>query len=122
MVKRRIPGSGEIWHINGDPATGKEFKGPHFYIVLSQPTLAAALGVVNCVPITSAGGQVRSHSVHVVIDGSSTTDGTVTGVALCHVIRSFDMVARGAKYKTTLDDAVMDEVVEKVIDLLDPQI
>ena len=39
MVSRRVPQKGEIWHVNGDPVEGREFKGPHYYLVISQREL-----------------------------------------------------------------------------------
>lgn len=36
MIKRRTsPARGEIWHVNGDPQAGHEFKGAHYHLVIS---------------------------------------------------------------------------------------
>ena len=43
MGSGRVPQKGEIWHVNGDPVEGREFKGLHYYLVISQCELVAAL-------------------------------------------------------------------------------
>lgn len=122
MVKRRTtPARGEIWHINGDPQAGKEFKGAHYYAVISAGELNAAFQTAICVPITSAGVFARSEGVTVVIDGSSTDTGKITGVALPFAVRALDLKARGAQYAATLEPHVMDEITALLIDIIDPQ-
>jgi mRNA interferase ChpB len=119
---RRIPAKGEIWYVDGDPVTGHEFKGAHYYLVLSQRDLVKALGTAICVPITSGGDKPRSEAVTVYIDGGSTDKGNVTGVALCHQVRALDLSSRRAIYKATAYSHITDEILAKVVDLLDPRL
>ncbi|NIF24545.1 type II toxin-antitoxin system PemK/MazF family toxin [Candidatus Pantoea multigeneris] len=121
MVSRRIPQKGEIWHVNGDPVSGKEFKGPHYYLVISVRELVAALGTAVCIPVTSGGQAARSAAVTVYIDGSSTDTGKVTGVALCYQLSSLDLPARNASFSAKVEPHVMDEILAKIVDLIDPQ-
>lgn len=121
MVSRRVPQKGEIWHVNGDPVEGREFKGPHYYLIISQRELVAALGTAVCVPVTSGGGASRSQGVTVYLDGNSTDTGKVTGVALCYQVRSLDLTARRASYAATVEPHVMDEILSLVVDLIDPR-
>lgn len=121
MVSRRVPKKGEIWHVNGDPVEGREFKGPHYYLVISQRELVAALGTAVCVPVTSGGGASRSQGVTVYLDGNSTDTGKVTGVALCYQLRSLDLTARRASYVATVEPPIMDEILSLVVDLIDPR-
>lgn len=122
MIKRRnTPARGEIWHVNGDPQAGKEFKGPHYYLVISAFELNAAFQTAICIPITSAGAFSRSEGVTVVIDGSSTDTGAVTGVALPFAVRSLDLKSRGAVYVATAGQHIIDEVTALLIDIIDPQ-
>ncbi|GAA0353070.1 type II toxin-antitoxin system PemK/MazF family toxin [Morganella psychrotolerans] len=122
MVRRKsTPAKGDIWHVNGDPASGKEFKGPHYYLVISDQGINQALGVAICLPITSGGGLARSQSVTVSIDGSSTDKGLVTGVVLCYQIRTMDLAARKASYHSKVAPEIMDEVLGIVVDIIDPQ-
>ncbi|UCQ29525.1 type II toxin-antitoxin system PemK/MazF family toxin (plasmid) [Edwardsiella tarda] len=118
--RRRIPSKGEIWHVNGDPAAGNEFQGPHYYLVLSVRELSATFGTPICVPITSGGLFARAHGVTVSLDGSSTDTGKVTGVVLCFALRALDLTARQAQYVAKVDPAIMDEVLSIVVDIIDP--
>lgn len=118
---KRTPAKGEIWHVNGDPVTGHEFQGPHYYLVLSEKKLVAALGTAVCVPVTSGGNQARSKAVTVWLDGDSTDTGKITGVVLCYQLRSLDLVACKGRYAATVSPWVMDEILGMVVDLIDPQ-
>lgn len=120
MVRRRTPQKGDIWHINGDPVEGREFKGPHYYLVISPGELVAALGTAVCIPVTSGGGAARSKAVTVYLDGNSTDTGKVTGVALCYQLRSLDLAARKAIYAAKVEPHIMDEILAMVVDLIDP--
>lgn len=119
--KRRIPSKGEIWHIDGDPVSGREFKGAHYYLVISEQALVAKLGTAICVPITSGGGLARSASVTVYLDGNSTDTGKITGVALCYQVRALDLAMRGATYVAKAETHIVNEVLGLVVDLIDPQ-
>ncbi|MGL5385776.1 MAG: type II toxin-antitoxin system PemK/MazF family toxin [Serratia sp. (in: enterobacteria)] len=122
MIKRRTsPARGEIWHVNGDPQAGREFKGAHYYLVISEHAINTAFSTAICVPITSAGAFARSEGVTVVIDGSSTDTGKVTGVALPFAIRALDLKAREATYAATAEPHIVDEVTALMIDIIDPQ-
>ncbi|EOS93549.1 type II toxin-antitoxin system PemK/MazF family toxin [Erwinia tracheiphila] len=121
MVTRRVPQKGEIWHVNGDPVEGREFRGPHYYLVISPRELVAALGTAVCIPVTSGGGAARSQAVTVCLDGNSTDNGRVTGVALCYQLRSLDLTARKASYAARVAPHIMDEIISMVIDLIDPR-
>ncbi|MBE8598126.1 type II toxin-antitoxin system PemK/MazF family toxin [Xenorhabdus sp. BG5] len=123
MVRsRNFPSKGEIWHANGDPVSGREFKGAHYYLVISEFALNQKLGTALCVPITSGGGIARSEAVTVYLDGSSTDTGKITGVVLCYQIRSLDLNERKATYSAQATPGIVDEILTKVIDILDPQL
>lgn len=117
----RIPKKGEIWYVDPDPTSGKELRNPHYFIVVSEQVLNNALGVSICCPISTGGNAARSQSVTVVIDGNSTKSGKISGVILCHQVRALDLVAREAKFSTEAEPYLIDEVVMKLIDLIDPQ-
>ncbi|MDX7998581.1 type II toxin-antitoxin system PemK/MazF family toxin [Xenorhabdus sp. Reich] len=123
MVRRRhVPSRGEIWHANGDPVSGREFKGAHYYLVISEFALNQKLGTALCVPITSGGGLARSEAITVYLDGSSTDTGKITGIALCYQIRSLDLNECKATYAAQVEPDIVDEILAKVIDILDPQL
>ena len=121
MAKTKKPHKGQIWHINGDPVSGKEFKGPHYYLVITDSQLNNALGTTLCAPITSGGRTSRTQSVTVYLDGSSTDTGKITGCVLCYQLRSLDLLAQKANYSATLEESVFEEVLGKIIDIIDPQ-
>ncbi|WP_456310070.1 type II toxin-antitoxin system PemK/MazF family toxin [Serratia proteamaculans] len=121
MVSRRVPQKGEIWHVNGDPVEGREFNGPHYYLVISPRELVTALGTAVCVPVTSGGGAARSKAVTVYLDGDSTDTGRVTGVALCYQLRSLDLAACNASFTAKVEPHIMDEILSVVVDLIDPR-
>ncbi|HHR5880499.1 TPA: type II toxin-antitoxin system PemK/MazF family toxin [Providencia alcalifaciens] len=122
MVKAKRPHKGQIWHINGDPVAGKEFKGPHYYLVVTDTQINTALGTSICVPITSGGSRARTQNVTVYLDGSSTDTGNITGCILCYQLRSLDLIARKATYSATLNEDIFEEVLSNIIDIIDPQI
>lgn len=117
----RIPQKGEIWCVDPDPTSGKELRNPHYFIVVSEQALNKALGVAICCPISTVANAARSQSVTVVLEGNSTKSGSVSGVILCHQIRVLDLTARQAKFSTTAEPYLVDEVVTKLVDLIDPQ-
>jgi mRNA interferase ChpB len=121
MVTRRSPDKGQIWHVDGGPVEGREFRGPHYYLVISPRELTDALGTTLCVPVTSGGAASRSQGVTVYLDGDSTDTGKVTGVAMCYQLRSLDLTARHATYTCTVEPHILDEIISLVVDLIDPR-
>lgn len=117
----RIPKKGEIWYIDPDPTKGRELRNPHYFIVISDQLLNKALGTAICCPISSGANAARSQNVTVVIDGNSTQSGQVTGVILCHQVRALGLKERRAKFATIAEDYLVDEVIMKLVDLIDPQ-
>lgn len=114
----RAPKKGEIWYIDPDPTKGKELHRPHYFIVITDELLNKALGTALCCPISTGGNAARSQSVTVTLDGNSTKSGKITGVILCHQLRALD---RQAKFATKAEDYLIDEVIMKLVDLIDPQ-
>lgn len=117
----RVPQKGDIWYIDPDPTKGCELRHPHYFIVISDALLNQALGTAICCPISSGGNAARSQSVTVVLDSGSTKAGTVTGVILCHQVRALDLSAQQAKFATEAESYLIDEVIVKLVDLIDPQ-
>jgi mRNA interferase ChpB len=118
MSKQHIPHRGDVYWINPDPIAGREMKGTHRFVVIT-PKEINALGIVTTIPITSGGIFSRNAGVTVSISGHDTT-----GVAVCNHIRSFDIEARvragSARYIETLDTWTTDEIINRVISIIDP--
>ncbi len=122
MVKRQVPGKGDIWLINPDPTSGHELRGPHYFLVVTESTLNNAMGVSLCCPISTVAIGARSAGVTVAITSDSTEKGTVRGVVLCHQIRALDLKERKAQFHTKAESHLIDEVVMKLVDIIDPQL
>ena len=117
----RVPKKGEIWHVDPDPTKGSELRRSHYFIVVTDELLNRALGTALCCPISTGGKAARSQNVTVALEGNSTASGTITGVILCHQVRALDLAARQAKFATIAEDYLIEEVVMKLVDLIDPQ-
>ena len=83
------------------------------------PAAINALGVVMTVPVTSAGSFAKNMGLTVVITGHDTR-----GVAVCNQVRSFDIEAReqagSARYVETLNPTTYDEIIARVVSVIDP--
>ena len=71
-------------------------------------------------PVTSGGDFSRRNGLTVPITGHDTK-----GVALCNQLRAFDISARvktgGARYVETLNPSISDEIVNRVVSIIDPE-
>lgn len=120
MIKNRIPQKGDVYWIDLNPISGHEIKDRHRYVVIT-PKEINKLGIIMAVPITSAGNFSRLHGLTVTITGHDTT-----GVAVCNQVRSFDIEARikskTARYIETLESEIIEEIINRVISIIDPAI
>jgi mRNA interferase ChpB len=118
MSRRRIAQRGDVYWINPNPIAGREIKDQHRFVVIT-PKEINALGIAMTVPITSGGAFYRDTGLTVPITGHDTV-----GVAVCNQVRSFDLDAReragSARYVETLDKATIEEIVSRVISVIDP--
>lgn len=119
MSRHRIAQRGDIYWIDPNPVAGRELKDRHRFVVITTKEINA-LGVVMTVPITSGGAFARDLGLTVPITGRDTT-----GVAVCNQVRSFDIEARvrtgNARYIETLDTVTAEEIVSRVISVIDPE-
>lgn len=94
-------------------------KNRHRFVVIT-PKEINALGVCMTVPVTTGGLMPRNVGLAVPITGHETT-----GVAVCNQVRSFDIEARvragSARFIEALDQATTDEIVTRVVSVLDPE-
>lgn len=77
------------------------------------------VGMCLTVPITRAGAFTRKAGLAVNILGQKTT-----GVALCNQVRALDILERvkqkSAQHVDTLDAATTNEIVARVVSMIDP--
>ena len=118
MSKRPLPQRGDVYWIDPNPIAGREIKDRHRFVVIT-PKEINALGIAMTVPVTRGGLFARATGLTVPILGHDTT-----GVAVCNQVRSFDLDARvragSARFIETLDAATVDEIVSRVISVIDP--
>ncbi len=97
---------------------GGEMKDKHRFVIIT-PKEINALGSVMAIPVTTGGSFSRAQGLTVPILGHDTT-----GVAICNQIRSLDLQARvtagSAKYVETLDLVTVNEIIDRVISIIDP--
>lgn len=111
----RIPGRGEIWHVNLNPVAGKEQQGLRPVLVVSDKEFNRS-GLVLVCPVTQGGNQARFAGFAV----SLMNTGTETqGVAMCNQLRTIDYVARAARFVEDAPDCVIDDVLARLQTLLD---
>ena len=115
---RRVPQRGDVYWIDPNPVAGREMSGRHRFVVVT-PVEINKLGVSITVPVTSGGAFARLKGLTVPLFGSDTT-----GVAVCNQARSFDIQARvlagSARFIETLDSDTADEIVSRLVSVLEP--
>lgn len=114
MVRNNVPHRGDVYLID----LGTETNAPHLCVVIS-PREINLVGTCLTVPIATGVAFARRAGLAVNISSDKTT-----GVALCNQVRALDIVAR-AKLKTarhvdTLDPDTTDEIVARVVSMIDP--
>jgi mRNA interferase ChpB len=118
MPRGRHPRPGDVYWIDPNPVAGREMKDRHRFVVIT-PAQINALGLAMTVPVTTGGGFARNSGLTVAISGHDTT-----GVAVCNQVRTFDIDARvragSARFVETLDQAITDEIVSRVLSVIDP--
>ena len=110
----RIPGRGEIWHVNLNPVAGKEQQGLRPVLVVSDKEFNRSGSVLIC-PVTQGGKQARFAGFAV----SLMNTGTETqGVVMCNQPRTINYAARAARFVEDVPDHVVDEVLARLQTLM----
>lgn len=118
MVRSNIPRRGDVFLVDLNPVEGNEMRDDHRCVVIT-PREINLVGMCLTVPITTGGTFTRRAGLAVNISGHKTT-----GVALCNQVRALDIVERvkqkTAKHVDTLDASTTDEIVARVVSMIDP--
>lgn len=118
MNARRVPQRGDVYWIDPNPVAGREMRDRHRFVVVT-PSEINKLGISMTVPVTSGAAFARLKGLTVPLKGSD-----ATGLAVCNQVRSFDIQARvlagSAGYVETLDAATHDEIVNRLVSVLEP--
>jgi mRNA interferase ChpB len=119
-----MPGSrrispGDVYWIDPDPVAGREMKDRHPFVVIT-PREINRLGVAMTVPLTTGGLFARGLGLTVEVAGES-----IRGFAVCNQVRAFDLETRvragSARYVETLGEATTNEIISRVLSVIDPE-
>jgi len=106
-----VPNRGDIVHLDFDPASGREIKGPHYGLVLSGKSFNQH-GLAMICPISQgAAASARTYGTVVTLMGSGTD---TQGAVHCHQLKSLDWRARKVRLKKTVPHLIIDEVLARV--------
>ncbi len=106
---------GDIYHVDLNPAKGREQAGPRHVIILSLLEFNR-LGTPLVCPITQSGDFARDRGFAVSLNGAGTK---THGVVLCNQPRLLDLLHRGATFAEKAPPVIIDDVIAKVMTLLE---
>jgi len=107
---------GEIWLVSLDPTLGHEQKGRRPVLIVSPEAFNQVTKLPVVLPITSGGSFARTAGFAVTLTGAGTK---TTGVVRCDLPRTLDLAARGGRKLESLPDAIMDEVLAKILPIFE---
>ena len=108
---------GDIVHLQFEPASGTEMKGPHFGLVVSPAEFNARFRKAWICPISQGEADVaRDASFLVTLMG---TGCKTVGSIHTHQLKSLDYVARQARKVESVPGVVIDEVLDRLRAVLD---
>jgi len=106
-----IPGRGDIVHLEFDPASGQEMRGPHFALVLSG-RIFNQRGLAMLCPISQgAAANARSYGTVVSLIASGTE---TQGAVHCHQLKSLDWRLRKLRFKEAAPKSIVDDALARV--------
>lgn len=107
---------GEIWLVVLDPTQGHEQRGRRPVLIVSPEAFNRVTKVPVVLPITTGGSFARNAGFAVSLAGAGTK---TTGVVRCDQPRALDLRARGGKKLESVPDAIVDEVLARVIPIFE---
>lgn len=111
------PDLGDILHLTFDPASGREMKGDHYCIILTPKAFNQRFGLAWTCPITTGRQELARGLTAIPLMGTGLK---VSGLVLCHQIKALDWAARKARKVDRLQGAVLDQILEVCLAILDP--
>ena len=110
-MAKYIPDRGDIVHLQFDPSSGQEMKGPHFGLVVSSKEFNGN-GLAMICPISQgAASSARSFGTVVTLMGAGTD---TQGMVHCHQLKSLDWSVRKARLKERAPSVVIDDVMARI--------
>jgi mRNA interferase MazF len=111
---RYVPDRGDIVWLQFSPQVGHEQAGHRPALVVSPRAYNRTVGLALLCPITS---HVKGYPFEVVLPKGLKAKGAI----LCDQLKSLDWRVRKAKKADTVGRDIMDEVVARILPLLDPE-
>ena len=105
---------GDIYLVSLDPTEGHEQRGYRPVLIVSPTEFNEATSLPVVLPITTGGRFARRSGFAVPISGIKTT-----GVVRCDQPRVLDLEARNGRKVDTLPEAILAEVLAKVITIFE---
>ncbi len=115
MARGYVPDQGEVVWLRFDPQAGHEQAGHRPALVVSPKAYNGKVGLALLCPITS---RVKGYPFEVLFPPESEVDGAV----LADQVKSLDWRVRKAKRFAVAPREVVDEVLAKILALLEPQL
>jgi mRNA-degrading endonuclease toxin of MazEF toxin-antitoxin module len=109
---------GDIYLVSLDPTEGHEQQGTRPVLIVSPDKFNALTKVPIVVPITSGGNFARTAGFAVSLDSVGTR---TKGVVRCDQPRPIDLSARKARKLESVPDAIIDDVLARIVTLFSPQ-
>jgi len=106
-----VPNRGDIVHLDFDPSSGREMKGPHFGLVMSGKDFNQQ-GLTMICPISQgAAAAARTYGTVVTLMGAGID---TQGAVHCHQLKSLDWRVRNARLKETAPQSIIDEALARI--------
>ncbi|MBX3073433.1 type II toxin-antitoxin system PemK/MazF family toxin [Candidatus Obscuribacterales bacterium] len=105
---------GDIYLVDLNPSHGHEQQGRRPVLIISPDSFNNATGVPVILPITHGGAFAERIGFAVEITGITTT-----GIVRCDQPRAIDIAARNGRHIDTLPQAILDDVMAKVITIFE---
>lgn len=106
-----VPQRGDIVHLEFDPASGREMKGPHFGLVLSSKVFNRQ-GLAMVCPISQgAAASARNYGTVVTLMGLGLD---TQGAVHCHQLKALDWRTRKVRFKESVPIVIVDEVLARI--------
>ena len=112
MAARYVPARGDLVWLQLDPRAGHEQGGRRPALIVSPQIYNSRVGLALCCPVTS---QVKGYPFEVALSASS----RLSGVVLADQLKSLDWNARQARRIESVSPDVLEEVLAKILTLLE---
>lgn len=110
-MTRYIPDRGDIVHLQFDPASGQEMKGPHYGLVVSGKEFNGHGLAMICPVSQGAASSARTYGTVVTLMGAGMA---TQGAVHCHQLKSLDWRVRQAKLQERAPAVILDDVMARI--------